>query len=195
MTDTSLSLLDRVRRRPDTESWQELVDVYTPLLTAWIRGYDALQPSDVDDLVQEVLLAVSREIERFEHQKRPGAFRAWLRAILVNRLRNFWRSRQRGQPAIGGSDFQKQLNELSDSGSVVSQLWDHEHDRCVMAHLLRQIEPKFAANTWEAFRRQVLQGQPAAEVSVELGMPLHSVYAAKSRVIAALRSEAAGLIE
>jgi DNA-directed RNA polymerase specialized sigma24 family protein len=53
---------------------------------------------DVDDLVQEVLGVVVRELPRFDHAGRPGSFRAWLRAVTVNRLRTSWRS-QRAQPA------------------------------------------------------------------------------------------------
>ena len=88
MTDTSMSLLDDVCRRPDSESWTRLVGIYTPLLKGWIGRYD-VQDSDRDDLVQDVLMVVLRELPTFRHTQRQGAFRSWLRGILVNRVRNF----------------------------------------------------------------------------------------------------------
>ena len=194
MTDTSLSLLDELRTGGSSVAWERLVGLYSPLLCRWINRYDTLQPADVDDLVQDVLLAVSREIRQFDHRGQAGAFRGWLKAILLNRLRGFWRTRASRPGGIGGSDFQRLLDELADDNSAVSRLWDSEHDRHVMQRLLEQVRPRFADDTWRAFTRQVIDGLRAHDVAAETGMPLHSVYAAKSRVLAALRNEAGGLI-
>jgi hypothetical protein len=49
--------------------------------------------------------------------------------------------------------------------------------------------------TWEAFRRQVLEGERADVVAAELDMPVNSVYVARSRVLGILRREAAGLVD
>ena len=64
MHETSLSLLERLRHSPEDESWNRLADLYTPLIRAWLRRYD-VQDSDANDLVQEVLLAVSKDLSRF----------------------------------------------------------------------------------------------------------------------------------
>lgn len=194
MTETSLSLLDRLFRHPDDQSWQRLVDVYTPLLHRWLRRYDTLQAADADDLVQDVFVVVTRELPRFEHHRQPGAFRSWLRTILVNRLRHFWRARQHRPTAVGGSDFLSQLDELEDAASGISRAWNDEHDRQVIRRLLELTEPRFAPSTWQAFRRQVIDGVVAATVAAELGLSLHSVYAAKSRVLNMLRQQTEGLV-
>ena len=102
MEKTSLSSLARLRRSPESENWNRLVDLYAPLLRAWLRKYD-VQDSDADDLMQEVLLAVSKDLGKFEHGGQQGAFRGWLKAILVNRLRKFWRARDRRPEATGES--------------------------------------------------------------------------------------------
>lgn len=57
------------------------------------------------------------------------------------------------------------------------------------------IRPKFLPKTWEAFHRQMFGGQRADQVAAELNMSLSSVYVARSRVLAALRREAAGLVD
>jgi RNA polymerase sigma factor (sigma-70 family) len=193
MQQTSLSLLQQVQSAAGPDAWARLVDIYTPLLRAWLHRYDE-SGADVDDLVQDVLLTVAQELPTFQHDSRPGAFRAWLRQILVHRLRHFWRSRQHRPRVVGGSDFQQHLAELEDDASAVSRMWDREHDQHVLQRLLETLEPHFAAQTWQAFRRQMLDGASAEEVSRELAMPLHSVYAAKSRVLKALRGAAEGLV-
>ncbi len=70
-----------------------------------------------------------------------------------------------------------------------------EHDREVISRLLELIQPTFLPKTWEAFHRQMFGGQRAGQVAAELNMPLSSVYVARSRVLSALRREAAGLVE
>jgi RNA polymerase sigma factor (sigma-70 family) len=195
VSETSLSLIDQLCRHPDAESWERLVSLYRPLLQGWLRRYDVLAEADVDDLVQDVLVTVSQQLGQFRHNQRPGAFRSWLRAILFNRVQHFWRARQQRPAAVGGSDFLEQLEQLQDDGSQISQLWDREHDRQVMCSLLDMVQPRFAGATWQAFCRQVIDGAPAETVAKELGMPLHSVYAAKSRVTKALRVAGEGLVE
>ena len=91
MCETSASLLERLRDQPDSAAWTtRLVDLYTPLLRGWLSGR-GLQACDVEDLVQDVLAVVVCELPHFRHNRRTGAFRRWLRTILVHRLRDFWR--------------------------------------------------------------------------------------------------------
>jgi RNA polymerase sigma-70 factor (ECF subfamily) len=49
--------------------------------------------------------------------------------------------------------------------------------------------------TWQAFRRQVIDDRPPAEVAAELGVSLNAVIQAKSRVMKRLRAELRGLVE
>jgi RNA polymerase sigma-70 factor (ECF subfamily) len=60
---------------------------------------------------------------------------------------------------------------------------------------MEQVRPRFLEKTWQAFRRQMMDGQPADIVAAELDMPIQAVYVAKSRVLNSLRREAAGLVD
>jgi RNA polymerase sigma-70 factor, ECF subfamily len=194
MNETSLSLLARLRRSPESESWNRLVGLYAPLIRTWARKYD-VQDCDVDDLVQEVLLAVSKDLGKFEHGGQPGAFRAWLKAILVNRLRKFWRARDRRPQARGDSDIDARLAQLDDPASELSQIWNRQHDQYVLRQLLALAEPHFAAKTWKAFCRVALDGAPPDVVAEEMGISRNAVIIAKCRVLSRLRQQSEGLIE
>jgi RNA polymerase sigma-70 factor (ECF subfamily) len=191
--ETSLSLLERLAGAPTEDEWRRLDDLYRPLLRAWIARA-GIPASEVDDLVQEVLLVVFREIAGFERRRR-GAFRAWLRAILANRVRNHLRGLKYRPTATGDSDFLRRLEELESPDSAPSRLWDHEHDEHVAASLLERVQGDFAPATWQAFRRHVLDGEPAVRVAEALGLSLNSVLLAKSRVLKGLRQELAGFVE
>jgi RNA polymerase sigma-70 factor (ECF subfamily) len=194
MSVTSATLLERLRDRNDAEAWRVLVELYTPLLTGWLRRY-ALQGADVDDLVQEILAAVVREAPRFRHSGRPGAFRHWLRTILANRLREFWRARRSQPTGTGDSDFVQMLDQLEDPESGISHLWDQEHDRHIARRLLEKLEPRFAPSTWLAFRRVVLDEARPDVVAAELGLTVNAVFIAKSRVLQRLRQETRDLLD
>src|SRR5262249_16682454 len=102
---TSAHRLDQARGRC-ASAWDRLVALYTPLLDAWLTAA-GLQPADREDLTQRALEILVRQLPDFEHSGRPGAFRAWLRGITVNLLREFWRGRP--EPEAGSV-----LDQISD---------------------------------------------------------------------------------
>lgn len=87
--ETTALLLDRVRAG-DGPAREQLVARYLPLLRRWAHG--RLPPAtrdltDTDDLVQVTLLRVLGKIEGVEFDG-AGSFLAYLRATLLNLLRN-----------------------------------------------------------------------------------------------------------
>jgi RNA polymerase sigma-70 factor (ECF subfamily) len=191
--ETSVSLLERLIAAPTEEDWRRLSELYQPLLRAWMaRG--GVAPSDTDDLSQEVLLVVFREVGHFERRSQ-GAFRAWLRTILVHRMRNYFRACRHRPSATGGSAGLHLIDDLESPESEMSRLWDLEHDEHVAAALMRRVRVDFAPATWQAFRRHVLEGESARRVANELALSPNSVLLAKSRVLKRLRQELAGFIE
>lgn len=140
-----------------------------------------------------MLVVVFREVGALKRQA-PGAFRGWLRTILVYRVRDYFRKRKYTPTATGDSGFQQRLDELQSPASELSRLWDRDHDEHVTAVLLRRVEGDFAPVTWQAFRRYVLEGQPVARVAAGLGLSQNSVLVAKSRVLKRLREELSGLL-
>lgn len=194
MTDTSMTLLNRLQQTDDPENWNRLFGLYAPLLATWLRKYE-VQQSDADDLVQEVLMAVSKNLPGFAHNGRPGAFRAWLRTILVNRLRHFWRTRGRHPQAPGDSDIDRRLTQLEDPASHLSQLWNQQHDQFVAEQILSYSQQFFSAETWTVFKKVAIEGQRPDTVASDMGISVNAVFIAKSRVLRRLRQEADGFLD
>lgn len=194
MSETSISLLDALQQSPNEIAWQRLVQVYSPLIRAWLKRH-ATADHDVDDLVQEVLAVVIRRLPEFDRQPRTGSFRCWLRTITVNCLRDFWRAKRFRPRATGDSQFQQTLEELADSDSGLSRVWDEEHDRIVTERLLELSKPHFSDKTWQAFKRLTIHEQTADQVARDLDMTVNAVFIAKSRVLSRLRQEGRGLLD
>lgn len=182
--ETSLSWLGRLSDGA-ADDWQRLNDLYSPLLAGWLTRA-GVPAADRDDIIQEVLMVVVRRVAEFEYCG-PGAFRAWLRGILANHTKKFFRTR----PIAPSVD----LDQLAGDDTALSKIWDREHDEYVAARALRAVEGDFAPATWQAFRRQVIDGLAPAEVAAEVGLSLNAVILAKSRVLKRLRAELRGLVE
>jgi RNA polymerase sigma-70 factor (ECF subfamily) len=192
--ETSRSLLERLCRQPDAAAWRRLVDLYTPLIRRWLRQC-GLPAGDTDDLVQEVLSVVVRKMPEFRPAGHRGAFRRWLRTIAVHKTRDYWRSRRTGAAVGGGIEPARWLEELEDPHSEPNRFWDREHDRFLAARVMELVQPEFTLSTWQAFRRQVIDGARAAEVAAELGISPNAALIAKSRVLRRLREEIRGLTD
>jgi RNA polymerase sigma-70 factor (ECF subfamily) len=192
---TSVSLLDRLKAAgPDDADWLRFQDIYLPLLRQWLGRVPGLG-DEASDLAQEVLLVVIREPPRFERQ-RDGSFRAWLRQVTVNKV---WsqRKRRRRQPDAGEDRdaIDRYFEQLADPHGDLALQWDRDHDQHVFQKLLAIVQPDFSPTAWEAYCRFDRQGQPAAQVALELGLSVNAVLQAKSRILRRLRQEAGNLLD
>lgn len=192
MTATRQSLLIRACDGDET-SWQDLVALYRPFIVAWLRR-GKTPPADIDDLTQEILVSVVQYLPGFRHSGQPGSFRSWLRSIVRNRSRDYWRSRDT-LPAAQRDDALEAVGQLEDPDSEPSRVWDHEHDRHVLRSLLQSVEPEFEPSTFQAFRLVAIDGASGAEAARKLGLSISAIYTAKSRVLRRIRQQAAGLID
>ncbi len=191
MSSTPLSLLSRLRKKPDQESWARLCALYE----GWIGRIfkkAGVPTADADDLRQEVLSTLVRELPGFAHSGQAGAFRRWLKLIVHHRLLGYWRNSRNTRYRT--TDL-PESDVLADPDAELDRLWEEEHDRHITQALLKLAEPSFTRSTWQAFYRQVVEGRPAADVAAELGLSVNAVLLAKSRVLRQLRLEAEGLID
>ena len=98
--EASMSLLTRAQGGVQA-ALEALLDRYRPRLQRWARGRRpawARDLADTHDLVQETLIQAFRKVDGFE-VRGDGAFQAWLRQILLNRIRQEIRRASR-RPAI-----------------------------------------------------------------------------------------------
>lgn len=88
-TDTTFALVIRAKAG-DQSALDELCVRYLPRLRRWAHGrLPAWSRSaiDTEDLVQETLAHVTRRIDRFD-PRHEGAFQAYLREAIFNRIRS-----------------------------------------------------------------------------------------------------------
>jgi RNA polymerase sigma-70 factor (ECF subfamily) len=162
------------------------VALYTPLVYTWARRA-GLQESDAADLVQDVFTALLEKMPHFVHD-RQGSFRAWLKAVTLNR----WRANHRRAAARHEEPGPVPDPAVADG---LEAFWEAEYREHLVGHALRVMRSDFQPQTWQACWELVVDGQPAARVAQRLGLSVGTVYAAKCRVLARLRHELAGLVD
>src|SRR5262249_5036542 len=106
--ETRASLILRLADARDVEAWEEFTRIYEPVVYRLARGR-GLQHADAQELVQEVMLAVSRAVHAWVPDPQRGRFRDWLRKIARNLTINFLTRRKHQVWGTGDSDMQSLL--------------------------------------------------------------------------------------
>jgi RNA polymerase sigma-70 factor, ECF subfamily len=194
MTGSSLSTtwLQRVLDR-DAAAWERMIQLYYGMLCRRCQRL-GLQDSSARDVVQEVFTAAWDDLASFRRNGPASCFRAWLWGIAWNKLKDYWK-RQSNQPqALGDSEAQRRFDELEASTPELIDSTEYPAERSGLLHRAAElICGEFEVPTWKAFELFAINGKPAAEVAVELGLSsANAVHVAVCRVRKRLREEFAG---
>ena len=185
MTETPVSLLERLCRAPDEKLWERFIRLFTPILACWARRLD-VAPGDLDDVLQEIFSLLVQKLPMFRLD-RNGSFRAWLWTVFRRQVLA-WRKRQGRELPMPAADWESLV-----APDALFEATEAEYRRALLDRALRLVETDFPAQTWQIFRQAAVQGRPAAEIAQEFGITPNAVYLARARVLARLREELTGL--
>ncbi|MCG8403691.1 MAG: sigma-70 family RNA polymerase sigma factor [Phycisphaerales bacterium] len=172
---THASLLGRIAEG-DQQAWKLFHERYADMIRGFARR-QKLQPSDCEDVVQDVFLALTRALPKFSYDPARGKFRGYLKTLVLHEI--FRKNRQnRGQIEL--EDLEA---AIADAEVATDQVWEEEwreyHVRLAMA----RIEREFEARHVQAFRLHALTGRDVRYTAETVGLSTHQVYKAKSRIL------------
>jgi len=176
------SLLLRVRDPRDEEGWRTFYDIYAPLILRYAQAR-GLRPADAEEVLQECMTALARNMRNFEYTPEKGKFKGWLRSMVHHQVVNLHRKRRDRQ--VG----EEQLAILPDTDPSVSAVWDTTWRMQRLSYCLEQVRSEVAPKTYEAFSRYVLDEWTVARVTEELGVSANDIYLAKSRITRRLKDK------
>ena len=190
---TSSSLLHRVRQH-DSQAWERLTYLYTPLVYAWSRKC-GVASEDAMDVCQEVFRAIHRSINDFRRERPGDSFRGWLWTITRNKVRDHFRAAGKTPAALGGTDAHHQFTQLPDAEPATESHAASGSSNSLFRRGLELVRAEFEDKTWQAFWRVTIDEVATKDVAAELGMSTGAVRKAKFRVLRRLREELHGLID
>jgi RNA polymerase sigma-70 factor (ECF subfamily) len=180
--ETRASLLVKIRDHQNASAWQDFTDLYTPVIrkTALRMG---LQIADVENVVQEVLLAVSQSIDQWLDNPQRGSFRGWLSRIAKNKTLDLL-TRKATRPESGPS---REWDAIPAALSSLSSYWDQEYRWELFVRAAKHVREAVSEATWQAFWLSTIENRPIADVARQLGVRQGVVYLSRCRVLDRIR--------
>lgn len=157
------SLADRARLG-DTDALETLLAAIQPRVKR-ICGRILLHPQDVEDAVQECLIAVATKIHTWDKRSR---FTTWLHAVASNSARSTYRTLKRRSSERGYDELPQTADPRTTSVIAGSRL-----DLLEALDVLGATHPDLA----EALVLRDVQDLPYEEIAQLLGVPLGTVKA------------------
>ena len=186
---TTSTLLESLFSEEDPEAWQVFDARLRPVLLG-VAARMGLSVADAQDAAQECLAQVVASARAGGYDRTKGRLRAWVLAVLRNRVRDVQR-RHRDAPAQATESVMGQLP----IDAELEQAWEEESRRRLVADALVALRRygEFSAGNLRAFELFVIQGEPASTVAAELGMTRWAVYKASERCKSRFKEIVAGL--
>jgi RNA polymerase sigma-70 factor (ECF subfamily) len=190
---TRRTLLSRLRRNHDDDSWQEFFELYWRLIYGMAIKF-GLSDAEAQDVVQETIIAVHRKIPEFRYDPEKGSFKSWLYTLTRWRILDQMR-RRKAFPGMGcnclGDDRQTPVIERipDESANRFESLWDQEWSENLQAVALERVKRKVEPKQFQIFDLYVLKEWPARKVAQSLKASLTQVYLAKHRIAKLLNKE------
>jgi RNA polymerase sigma-70 factor (ECF subfamily) len=196
---TRYSLLSRLQDWGDQESWRDFFDTYWRLIYT-VALKSGLSEPEAQDVVQETVISVAKDIPKFKRDRNLGSFKSWLWNITRWRIADQLKKRQPAErlPCSVRSmshaseeepaeDSSEEIAEPDSSG--IAALWEQEWKSNLFKAALTRVKRQVKEEHYQIFDLYVLKEWPAAKVARLLGVSLGQVYIAKHRVASMVRKE------
>ncbi len=192
---TRATLIARLKNWQDEASWQDFFDTYWKLIYGLARKL-GLNDEDAQDVVQETLVSVARQMPNFKYDPKLGSFKAWLRKLIRSRIADLLRKRGyvstvpiHTDSETGDESFT--LKELPDTNNQsMDQVYEQEWQKNVLDAAVDRVRRKMDPKKYQVFDCYVNKEWPPEKVAAAFKISVDQVYLAKHRVTELIKSEA-----
>jgi RNA polymerase sigma-70 factor (ECF subfamily) len=189
---TRRSLVERLADWGDQLRWQEFFDTYWKLIHSAARK-SGLTDAEAQEVVQETVITVAKNIDKLKYDPAIGSFKGWLLQITRWRIADQFRKREPGnakRPRSTDDRMTATIERVPDSrivdlDAVWEASWKENLFEAAVARVKKKIEPK----QFQIFDCYVRKEWPAQKVAERLGVSVGQVYLARHRVGALLKRE------
>jgi RNA polymerase sigma factor (sigma-70 family) len=181
---TRYSLLNRLQDWQDNESWQDFFGNYRRLIYSMaIRS--GLSEAEAQEVVQETVICVAKNIHKFERRREFGSFRGWLRNITRWRIADQLRKRTRRPPGEPVAPDETP----GAAGAGIEDAWELEWKESLLKSAIDRVRRRVKEEHFQIFDLYALRQWPVNKVAQTLGVSVPGVYLAKHRVAAMIKKE------
>ena len=182
--ETRVTLIEKLKHSDDELAWNEFYGHYSAYIAAVIRNLN-VSASEVDDLIQKVMVVSWEKIGEFEYDRKRGLFRSWLVRIARNMVMNHKSAASRYDEKL------RRYSEAKESDGIDAGEEDFAEKQWrvhVSKLAWKSIRENYDENAQQAFEL-IAAGKKNKEVAEALGLKQNTVAVYKRRISEALRSE------
>lgn len=190
---TRQSLLSRLKSWDEQDSWREFFETYWRLIfdTARKAGLDEASAQDV---VQDTIVSVAKEMPGFRYDRAKGSFKGWLLLVTKRRVADTLRKRYRAGEALRvdpeDPDVAAEIARQADGVDArLDAVWESEWKSHLTAAAVERVKRRVKPEQFQIFEFSVLKGWPVRRVAEALGVSSMQVYLARHRIGTLLRQE------
>src|SRR5258706_13101228 len=188
---TRRSLISRLKRWDDQESWSAFFNVYWKLIYSSAMDL-GLTRVEAEEVVQETIISVFKAMPSFRYDPERGSFRSWLLQLTSWRIKDQLRKRNREIMARAIlSEAQSAANAIDENATfpALEARWEREWDATLLNAALDRVKKKADPRLFQLFELYVLKEWPVKKIRSFLHVGPASVYVAKHRVGAMLKKQ------
>jgi RNA polymerase sigma-70 factor (ECF subfamily) len=192
---TRRSLLTRLKRWDNQQSWQDFFNTYWKLIHS-VAVKSGLTEHEAQDVVQETIITVAKRIPAFNYDPALGSFKGWLLTIVRWRIADQFRKRapfaEHGTAETEGEDSRRTgtLDRIPDpAGLGLESIWDQEWRENVVSAACERVKRHVSAKQYQIFDLYVLKEWPVRKVCDTMKVSATQVYLARHRVSKLLKKE------
>ena len=189
---TRRSLVDRLANWDDRKRWQEFFDTYWKLIYSAARK-SGLTDSEAQDVVQETIITVAKNIDKLKYDPAIGSFKGWLLQITRWRIADQFRRREPENakwPGLADDRLTATIERVPDSRIVdLDAVWEANWKENLFDAAIARVKKKVDPKQFQVFDCYVRKEWPAQKVAERLGLNVGQVYLARHRVGALLKKE------
>ena len=198
---TRASLLHRLKDWRDQVSWQKFFDTYWSLIYSVARQA-GLSDCEAQDVVQETMLNLAKQMPTFQYDPAQGQFKTWLLNLTRWRIIDQLRKRPKvsappAAPCTGRRESPtgaKTIDEIVDpSSNALDALWEAEWQDTLYQSALASVRRRVDPQHYQIFDFHVNRQWPAVKVAATFNVVVAQVHLIKHRVVELLRREVARL--
>jgi len=183
---TRASLLVRLKRWDDQESWKVFFDTYGKLIYSVARKA-GLGDAEAQDVVQDTIFAAAKKLPEFKYDPALGSFKGWLSQLTRWRIIDHLRKRQyesHGEKLRREETLSTAVAEGQPDPEAcgLDDLWDEEWRKQALETAMEKAKRRVSAAQFQIFYLYVIKNQPARDVARNLQVKLPEVYFAKLKV-------------
>lgn len=190
---TRATLIKRLKNWEDQKSWQEFFDTYWKLIygVAIKRG---LTKNEAQDVVQETMFCVAKQMANFNYDPALGSFKGWLLNLTRWRIADQLRKRKNHfehEPITNEPDTETHPanNHVDPASHQLDVIWNDEWEKNLLGAAMAKVKRRLDPAKFQIFDFYANKNWEPEKVAEAFSVPIDQVYLAKHRVTEMLKEE------